>query len=71
VVKYFPEIFCPVISQYQTSQLEMGGHAPPRKKRSMEKDKISILFGRFKDGDLYYSLSDYLDAIKYCNTLVV
>ena len=45
-------------------QLELGGRAPPWKKSFIEKDKrISALFERFKEAQ--YSLSDYLDAIKY------
>ena len=50
--------------EMKLEQLELGGRAPPRKKRFIEKDKrISALFERFKEGQ--YSLSDYLDAIKY------
>ena len=51
-------------SEMKLEQLELGGRAPPRKKRFIEKDKrISALFERFKEGQ--YSLRDYLDAIKY------
>ena len=51
-------------SEMKLEQLELGGMAPPRKKRCIEKDnRISALFQRFKDGQ--YSLSNYLDAIKY------
>ena len=51
-------------SEIKLQQLEMGGRAPHRKKRFVEKDKrILTLFERFKNGE--YSLSDYLDAIKY------
>ena len=39
-------------SEIKLQQLEMGGRA-----------RISMLFGRFKDGE--YSLSDYPDAKKY------
>ena len=39
-------------SEIKLQQLEMGGQV-----------RTSTLFGRFKDGE--YSLSDYLDAIKY------
>ena len=49
-------------SEMKLEQLELGGRAPPR--RCIEKDnRISALFQRFKDGQ--YSLSNYLDAIKY------
>ena len=51
-------------SEMKLEQLELGDRAPPRKKRCIEKDNwISALFQRFKDGQ--YSLSNYLDAIKY------
>ena len=51
-------------SEMKLEQLELGGRAPPRKERCIEKDnRISALFQRFKDGQ--YSLSNYLDAIKY------
>ena len=46
-------------SEMKLEQLELGGRAPPRKKRFIEKDKrISALLERFKEGQ--YSLSDYL-----------
>ena len=38
-------------SEMKLEQLELGGRAPPRKKRCIEKDnRISSLFQRFKDG---------------------
>ena len=44
--------------------LELGGRAPPQKKRCIENDKqISALFEQFKEGQ--YCLSDFLDASKY------
>jgi len=44
--------------------LELGGGAPPQKKRCIENDKqISALFEQFKEGQ--YCLSDFLDASKY------
>ena len=51
-------------SEMNLEQLELGGRAPPRKKWFIEKDKrISALFQRLKERQ--YSLSDFLDAIKY------
>ena len=47
-----------------STELELGGRPPSRKKRFIEKDKqILALFDRFKEGQ--YSLSNFLDAIKY------
>ena len=47
-----------VSSEMKLEQLELGGRAPPQKKRFIEKDKrISALF---KEGQ--YSLSDFLDT---------
>ena len=51
-------------SEMKLEQLELGSRAPPRKKRCIERGNwISALFERLKDGQ--YSLSNYLDAIKY------
>ena len=48
-------------SEMNLEQLELGGRAPPRKK--VKDKRISALFQRLKERQ--YSLSDFLDAIKY------
>ena len=50
--------------EMKSEKLELGGRAPPRKKRLIEKEnQISGPFERFKEGQ--NSHSNFLDAIKY------